>query len=156
MQFAQVGEFASSKSAMKTFAPELSALMIILRSTGPVISTRRSQQVARDRRDRPVALADLARLRQEVRQLAGVEPRLARFPRRQQLLAPRIELLVQRATKPNASSDRISSHSGLNFGPDVDVGCYDFELSHAVKIMSTRPARVNRQQGRSQLARQCL
>ena len=27
---------------MKTFAPELSALMIILRSTGPVISTRRS------------------------------------------------------------------------------------------------------------------
>ena len=27
---------------MKTFAPELSALIIILRSTGPVISTRRS------------------------------------------------------------------------------------------------------------------
>ena len=37
-----VGEFASSKSAMNTFAPELSALIIILRSTGPVISTRRS------------------------------------------------------------------------------------------------------------------
>ena len=33
---------ASSKSAMKTRAPELSALIIILRSTGPVISTRRS------------------------------------------------------------------------------------------------------------------
>ena len=39
---AHVGEFASSKSAMKTFAPELSALIIIFRSTGPVISTRRS------------------------------------------------------------------------------------------------------------------
>ena len=38
----QVGEEASSKSAMKTLAPQLSALMIILRSTGPVISTRRS------------------------------------------------------------------------------------------------------------------
>src|SRR5262245_18087297 len=42
MQFSQVGEFASSKSAMKTFAPELSALITIFRSTGPVISTRRS------------------------------------------------------------------------------------------------------------------
>ncbi len=38
----QVGLAESSKSAMKHFAPELSALMIILRSTGPVISTRRS------------------------------------------------------------------------------------------------------------------
>jgi hypothetical protein len=40
----QVGEFESSKSAMKTFAPELSALMIVLRSTGPVISTRRGRE----------------------------------------------------------------------------------------------------------------
>ena len=32
--FCQVGELASSKSAMKTLAPELSALMIILRSAG--------------------------------------------------------------------------------------------------------------------------
>ena len=42
MQLNQVGEFESSKSAMNTFAPELSALITILRSTGPVISTRRS------------------------------------------------------------------------------------------------------------------
>ena len=40
----QVGESESSKSAMKTYAPELSALMTILRSTGPVISTRRSSR----------------------------------------------------------------------------------------------------------------
>ena len=33
---------ASSKSAMKTLAPEFSALITILRSVGPVISTRRS------------------------------------------------------------------------------------------------------------------
>jgi hypothetical protein len=38
----QVGALESSKSAMKTLAPELSALMTILRSTGPVISTRLS------------------------------------------------------------------------------------------------------------------
>ena len=42
MTLSQVGELASSKSAMKTLAPELRALIIILRSTGPVISTRRS------------------------------------------------------------------------------------------------------------------
>ena len=36
-----VGAFESSKSAMKTQAPELSALIIILRSTGPVLSLRR-------------------------------------------------------------------------------------------------------------------
>ena len=41
--FAQVGVELSSQSAMNTLAPELSALMIILRSTGPVISTRRSR-----------------------------------------------------------------------------------------------------------------
>jgi hypothetical protein len=43
---AHVGDDASSQSAMNTFAPELSALMIILRSSGPVISTRRSSRSA--------------------------------------------------------------------------------------------------------------
>src|ERR671938_544874 len=41
--FSQVGEEESSKSAMNVDAPELSALMIIFRSVGPVISTRRSR-----------------------------------------------------------------------------------------------------------------
>ncbi len=40
---AQVGEFASSKSAMNPRAPEFSALITSLRSVGPVISTRRSR-----------------------------------------------------------------------------------------------------------------
>src|SRR5688572_27569024 len=44
IRLAQVGHNESSKSAMKTFAPELSALMTILRSGGPVISTRRSSR----------------------------------------------------------------------------------------------------------------
>ena len=42
MTLSQVGEVASSKSASHTWAPELSALMVIRRSGGPVISTRRS------------------------------------------------------------------------------------------------------------------
>src|SRR3970040_2160037 len=42
IMFAHVGEFRYSKSAMNTFAPELRALITILRSAGPVISTRRS------------------------------------------------------------------------------------------------------------------
>jgi len=42
MMFSQVGEQESSKSAMKQRTGAFSALMTILRSTGPVISTRRS------------------------------------------------------------------------------------------------------------------
>jgi hypothetical protein len=41
-QFSQVGELASSKSAIQHCAPEFSALIAIFRSTGPVISVRRS------------------------------------------------------------------------------------------------------------------
>ena len=44
--FAQVGDSASSRSAMNTRAPELSALIIIFGSAGPVISTRRSSRSA--------------------------------------------------------------------------------------------------------------
>jgi hypothetical protein len=40
--FSQAGVLASSRSASHTFAPEFIALMVILRSVGPVISTRRS------------------------------------------------------------------------------------------------------------------
>jgi len=42
--FCQVGEFESSKSAMNTLALEFRALIIIFRSTGPVISTGRSSK----------------------------------------------------------------------------------------------------------------
>ena len=44
--FAQLGDSASSRSAMNTRAPELSALIIIFGSAGPVISTRRSSRSA--------------------------------------------------------------------------------------------------------------
>ena len=68
----------SSKSAMKTFAPELSALMIILRSTGPVISTRRSRMSAGMGATVQSRLADLARSR---RRKSGFSPASRRFCR---------------------------------------------------------------------------
>ncbi len=44
MTLAHVGESASSMSAMNIRAPEFSALIVILGSAGPVISTRRSRR----------------------------------------------------------------------------------------------------------------
>ena len=79
--FSQVGELASSKSDMNTRAPEFSALITILRSVGPVISTRRSRQVRRRRRHPPVALAHAAGRRQEVGQLAVAQALRARAAR---------------------------------------------------------------------------
>ena len=42
----QVGEQLSSKSAIKTFAPEFNALITIFLSTGPVISTLLSSKIS--------------------------------------------------------------------------------------------------------------
>ena len=89
MQFSQVGEFASSKSAMKTFAPELSALITILRSTGPVISTRRSAISSGTGATCQSAVADRRVSGEEVRQLARAQPRQPLRAPREQLAAPR-------------------------------------------------------------------
>ena len=75
--FAHVGEFESSKSAMNMLAPELSALITILRSTGPVISTRRSVRSAGIGATVHSAGAHALRFGQEIRQLAGIDRRLA-------------------------------------------------------------------------------
>ena len=95
MLFRHVGEFESSKSAMKTFAPELSALMIILRSTGPVISTRRSLQVGGNRRDLPIAFADGRGFRKKSRHAAVHDLLLPRYAATQQLLARVLETARQ-------------------------------------------------------------
>ena len=96
MLFAQVGELASSKSAMKTLAPELSALTIILRSTGPVISTRRSSRSAGIGATRQSAIvADHLGAGPEIRQFAGVIALLLLGARREKTLAPGLELAMQ-------------------------------------------------------------
>ncbi len=80
-----VGEVASSKSAMNTCAPELSALMIILRSTGPVISTRRSCRSAGGGETLHVFRAHALRLGEKVGPPAAVEALLRGAPSRETL-----------------------------------------------------------------------
>ena len=91
----QVGQLASSKSAMKVEAPQLSALITILRSVGPVISTRRSSMSFGCGAICQSDSADLLRLGQKIRQHAGVEFLLPRRAAREQFLAARFELPVQ-------------------------------------------------------------
>ena len=80
---------------MKQRAPEFSALMTILRSTGPVISTATVLQVGRDRRDLPVALASLPGLREEVGELAGGDSLLPLGARREEPLPLRVEAALK-------------------------------------------------------------
>ena len=86
----QEGEFESSKSAMNPRAPELSALMTILRLVGPVISTRRSCSASGTG-----ATVKSSGAGDEVERLAGVEPRLELLAGVEQLEAACVELLVQ-------------------------------------------------------------
>ena len=117
MTLSQVGELASSKSAMKTLAPELSALIIILRSTGPVISTRRSASGLGRLGHRPVAGADLGGLGQEVGALAGVEAGLAFGPGGQQLPPAGVEAVVQAGEE----LDRLRGEDPVGVGWGVNV-----------------------------------
>ena len=80
---------------MKTRAPELSALIIILGSAGPVISTRRSSRSAGAGATTQSRLADLARAGQEVRQDAGIELGLALLATAQQVQADRAEAALE-------------------------------------------------------------
>ncbi len=80
---------------MKTLAPEFSALMIILRSTGPVISDAAVEQVFRNRRDRPFSFADSGSLGQEIGQLAGIDFLLANAAAGEQFLAALLEVFDQ-------------------------------------------------------------
>ena len=91
----QVGELASSKSAMKPLAPEFSALMTILRSVGPVISTRRSAGRTERAAHLPVALADLPRLVEEVERAALGDRALTLRRLRSSALALVVERAVQ-------------------------------------------------------------
>ena len=95
IMFDQTGEDASSKSAMNTLAPELSALTIILRSTGPVISTRRSVRSAGIGATFQSPARIEAVLGEEIRQAAGVEQLLPLGAEFEQRAARRIEAAMQ-------------------------------------------------------------
>ena len=116
----QVGEAASSKSAMKQDAPQLSALMIILRSTGPVISTRRSSRSA----GVPATVQSPSRIALVSGRKAGSSPasirawKAARASSRRRRSSPKRRSSM--ATKAQASSVRISSTPGTA-GPSIST-----------------------------------
>ena len=92
-----VGELASSKSAMKTLAPELSALMTIFRSTGPVISTRRSSRSrGMGATVQSASRTPSGRRSRKSGKLAGVDRLLPLDARGEQRLASRVELAHER------------------------------------------------------------
>ena len=87
----QVGLLASSKSAMKTLAPELSALMTILRSVGPGDLDATVEQVLGRAATRPVAGPDVGRLGEEVRRSPASSRACRVATAGEQLLDPRPE-----------------------------------------------------------------
>ena len=113
----QSGEFESSKSVMYESAPELKALMTILASTGPVISTRRRCSAG----GTGAIFQSPARIAggggEEVGPLAGVDPPGALGARREQLLAPRLEGAVQLGDE----RERGLGQDGLEAGQDRRV-----------------------------------
>src|SRR5215217_4159689 len=123
------GERASSKSAMKTLAPELSALIIIFRSTGPVISTRRSFKSA--------GVGATCQLRSRIsrvssRKLGSSPPRRHRWTSRR-----RWSSAWRRGPKCRPSSSTKSSDSGVMIwrasGSSGARICSPFISRHVVK-----------------------
>ena len=99
----QSGVLASSKSASQTLAPELSALMVIFRSVGPVISTRRSTRPGRGRGHPPVRVVpDGPGGGQEVEHRPGGQFLLPGRPGGEQLGAAAAELPLQRRDQVDA------------------------------------------------------
>ena len=80
---------------MKTRAPELSALIIILRSTGPVISQRRSRRSAGAAATRHSASRTSAVSARKPAVSPASSSQLPLVPPLEQLAAPRIQLAVQ-------------------------------------------------------------
>ena len=82
---------ASSKSASQTLAPEFSALIVILRSVGPVISTRRSTRPGAGGATCQSPSRIVLRLREEVQRAAGGELGVAVLAGPEQLQPPAVE-----------------------------------------------------------------
>ena len=112
------GALASSKSAINTCAPELSALMTILRSTGPVISVRRLRKSA----GIGATFQSLLRICAVSGLKSGNTPFLSSSQRvtRRANKAARLssKRSIKSPTNANASRVKISLYSGLS-GPVI-------------------------------------
>ena len=118
----QVGQFASSKSAMNVEAPELSALITILRSVGPVISTRRS---SRSGGWSAIFQSD-SRIDFVSGRKSGMRPasnsRWRSERRAQQLAAPRLEFAAQRGDECERLGGEHAGEFGWKRGRDPQAG----------------------------------
>ena len=115
---AHVGDSESSKSAMNPRAPEFSALMTILRSTGPVISTRRSCRGAGAAAtcQSPSRMSRVSA--RKSRGLACGDPRPPLRAGGEELSPARLEALVQRAEEGEGVVGEDAGGGGR--GEDVD------------------------------------
>ncbi len=108
--FSQVGEVASSKSAIHTWAPELSALTAMERSGGPVISTRRSVRPGAGRATRQSGSSRIGLVARE--KSSGVPPRNRAERRRRSVSRSKrraVKAASRRPMKSRASGVRTSS-----------------------------------------------
>ena len=103
-----VGELESSKSAMNTRAPEFRALIIILRSGGPVISTRRSMRSLGGGATVhvPERISAVSERKSGRRPLSNFSCRMRRFRRRSMRRSRKVR--TRSATKAVASGVKIS------------------------------------------------
>ena len=132
--FSHVGELASSKSAMKIFAPEFSALITILRSVGPVISTRRSNKSggigAQTQLLSRIALVSGKKSSASPRSRAAC--RTCRFRRHSSRRPPKPRCNF--ATKPSASCVRISLKAG-----ETSPVYFDARRDSKLRLCSSQP-----------------
>ena len=94
--------------------------MIILRSTGPVISTRRSRRSAGNRRDLPVAVANGLGLGQEVRQLRRRRTASAARRRASSSRRRRVEAAVQVGEESERLGRKDFRLPGARLGMDIE------------------------------------
>jgi hypothetical protein len=96
--------------------------MIILASTGPVISVRRHSRAAGSGAIFQSPSRCVPRFRQKVRHLAGIDPRLASAPCLQQFLAAAFEGPVQLGHHASASAGEDGFVTGSDRGVDLHSG----------------------------------
>ena len=123
---AQVGDSASSRSAMNTLAPELSALMSHLPLGGPGDLDAPVEQVRGRLRHAPVTGSDVRRLRQEVQRRPRGERRPTLRPPRQQRPPPLPErpLQVRQERQRRGREDRrqLRRHGAPDLDPIGQAG----------------------------------
>ena len=127
---------------MNTLAPEFSALMTILRSTGPGDLDAAILKDLRDRRDHPGALPEVVRLLEKIGFEGGiaVQAILHFLATREQLLTRRIEASMKIRHETNRFGVRISANSRVDLTEDLYhlIPLADFIGISILRLVSTQ------------------